>query len=720
MSRILAAALVLALGGAGCEKASAPASAPAGGRPSVPEVEVPPTGNGLRAVQIAMAEGHACARMADGTVRCWGSNMTGELGDGTTTERHIPVLVKGIHDAVDIVTGLSYACARLAGGGVRCWGGAGFFRFDDKTQRSDTADDSAGITRFWVNGGSDGCARWSSGQTKCWGSQAGFLAAGHQGTYGTYPEPVVRALEDATDFAFNETLGCARMRDGTVQCFGRNEVGQVGDGSTVMRLDPVVVPGLSRVKQISVGREFACALAETGTVSCWGGNHAGQLGDGTTTENHEPRAVPGVRNVVELVSGSLHTCARHETGTVSCWGWNQYGQLGIGAPSDHSGPMLVPGLTHVTQLAATMTHTCALHEDGNVSCWGQGWRGVLGDGLQTSRAAPVAVKWSLEPKRSAGLPPGVHVRSVAVGAFMSCANLDDGTARCWGSNQFEDIVPGLPASIATPVVIPNLAHALALSLEGRPSARLDDGTVVQWGKAKAVAPVPGLDHVAQYVGGGMVSCVRFDDGRARCEGYKIAPGITLDKVTAIDVEHATACALLEDRTVTCAGYNGKGQLGDGARIGERETFGPVKGLRDVVQISLGIEHACARLADGTVKCWGESMGAGNGDGIQDVPKAVAGLKDAVDIDAGGSASCARLRGGAVKCWGRYDFGSGMDAARTPVEVPWLRGVTSLALGMFHSCAVGAGGEVLCWGENKDGELGDGTNDARSVAAPVRW
>ena len=77
----------------------------------MPEVEVPPTGNGLRAVQIAMAEGHTCARMADGTVRCWGSNMTGELGDGTTTERHIPVLVKGIHDAVDIVTGLSYACA---------------------------------------------------------------------------------------------------------------------------------------------------------------------------------------------------------------------------------------------------------------------------------------------------------------------------------------------------------------------------------------------------------------------------------------------------------------------------------------------------------------------------------------------------------------------------------------------------------------------------------
>src|SRR5262249_14356084 len=158
-----------------------------------------------------------------------------------------------------------------------------------------------------------------SGETKCWGSEAGFLAAGHQGSYGTFPHPVPRTLEDATDFALNETLGCARMSDATVQCFGRNDVGQVGDGSTTMRLDPAARPGGSRVRQIAVGREFACALADAGTVSCWGGNHAGQLGDGTTTESHSPRAVAGVRDVVELVAGSLHTCARHGNGTVSCW-----------------------------------------------------------------------------------------------------------------------------------------------------------------------------------------------------------------------------------------------------------------------------------------------------------------------------------------------------------------------------------------------------------------
>jgi alpha-tubulin suppressor-like RCC1 family protein len=374
----------------------------------------------------------------------------------------------------------------------------------------------------------------------------------------------------------------------------------------------------------------------------------------------------------------------------------------------------------VCVIVAASWMTCALHQDGNVSCWGQGWRGVLGDGLQVDRLSPVAVKWSLSPKRSRGLPAGLHVRTIAVNSFMSCAGLDDGSVRCWGMNGMNDIAEGLDASLPTPVVVSNLANVTALSLEGRPSALLGDGRVVHWGMGKPMAPANGLDHVAQFVSGGMVSCVRFDDGRATCDGYQIAPGQTMTHVTFVDVEHATACALLEDRTVACAGYNGKGQLGDASRTDHRETFGKVKDLRDVVQLSLGVEHACARIADGSVKCWGESMAAGVGDGIQEVPKTIPGLKDVVDIDAGGSASCARLRDGAVKCWGRYDFGAGMDAPKVPALVPWLHGVARLALGMFHSCALGSDGTVLCWGENQHGELGDGTNDNRSTAVRVSF
>ena len=176
-----------------------------------------------------------------------------------------------------------------------------------------------------------------------------------------------------------------------------------------------------------------------------------------------------------------------------------------------------------------------------------------------------------------------------------------------------------------------------------------------------------------------------------------APGITLDKVTAIDVEHATARALLEERTVICAGYNGKGQLGDGgSHRRTRDVRSRERSARRRAD-PLGIEHACAsRRRHGEVL--GSRMGAGNGDGIQDLPP-VAGLKDVVDIDAGGSASraasvVARSRLGPL----RLRLGHGR--ARTPVEVPWLRGVTSLALGMFHSCAVGAGGEVLCWARTR--------------------
>jgi hypothetical protein len=112
------------LGAVGCMKGAARSSTPErDARPVAPEAPEVLTSEGTRAVQIAIAEGHACARMADGTVRCWGDNTEGEVGDGTTTERHIPVAVRGIHDAIDVIAGLSYSCARLASGRVRCWAG---------------------------------------------------------------------------------------------------------------------------------------------------------------------------------------------------------------------------------------------------------------------------------------------------------------------------------------------------------------------------------------------------------------------------------------------------------------------------------------------------------------------------------------------------------------------------------------------------------------------
>jgi hypothetical protein len=305
-------------------------------------------------------------------------------------------------------------------------------------------------------------------------------------------------------------------------------------------------------------------------------------------------------------------------------------------------------------------------------------------------------------------PTPLRLATVISGALLLCAA---------ASLAGRSLVPSSSlAHLAASALLGALAMLLACSIV----EWLVHGRVVHWGRGKPMAPANGLDRVAQYVSGGMVSCVRFEDGRATCDGYQIAPGQTLTHVTFVDAEHATACALLEDRTVTCVGYNGKGQLGDASRTGNRERFGPVKDLRDVVQLSLGSEHACARIADGSVKCWGESMAAGVGDGIQDVPKTIARLKDVVDIEAGGSASCARLHDGAVKCWGRYDFGAGMDAPKVPVPVPWLRGVSRLALGMFHSCALGGDGAVLCWGENQHGELGDGTNDKSSTAVRVRW
>src|SRR5689334_3998245 len=134
---------------------------------------------------------------------------------------------------------------------------------------------------------------------------------------------------------------CALLDDGTVQCWGDNIWGQLGDGTFTTRIAPVAVSNLNSVVSIAVGRQHSCAiLGSQGTVRCWGRNDGGQLGNGTSSQSiNQPVFVTGLANVVALTAGDLHTCAVRVDGTVWCWGDNLEGQLGNGGLTNLS---LVP------------------------------------------------------------------------------------------------------------------------------------------------------------------------------------------------------------------------------------------------------------------------------------------------------------------------------------------------------------------------------------------
>ena len=285
---------------------------------------VPVDVSGLQTGVAAIAAGdrHSCALTTAGGVKCWGMARRGQLGDGTAMRRLAPVDVVGLGSGVKAIAGsVDSSCALTTAGGVKCWGWNDFGLVGDgtTTNRSapvDVVGLSSGVTAITV-----GCAVTSAGGVKCWG-----------GSYGL--TPVDRFAPGSGIVAMTHT--CALTSAGGVKCWGLNDRGQVGDGTTVDRPTPVDVVGLtSGVTAVSAWGGHACALLSAGGVKCWGENDFGQVGDGTTVDRAAPVGIAELTSGVAAVSaGVFHTCALMQNGGVRCWGVTGDGQLGDGSKVD--------------------------------------------------------------------------------------------------------------------------------------------------------------------------------------------------------------------------------------------------------------------------------------------------------------------------------------------------------------------------------------------------
>jgi alpha-tubulin suppressor-like RCC1 family protein len=350
---------------------------------------------------MAGGEGHTCTQTTTPAgLHCFGSDMYGQIGDGTAGMPPSPTPYL-----------LSIADVRVVGAG-----------------------------------GSHSCVATPT-QLFCWGDN-GEERIGVSSGLALHPSPTeVTALSAApTDLALGTNYTCALVSD-RVFCWGANDVGQLGNGTTAMEQPtPTEVTGLGGTPvQIAAYSTHTCARLSSGHVECWGENGNGELGVGDTTDRASPTRVPGIDDAVQIATGSTHTCALRASGVVECWGLNTSGELGDGTEVSHNTPAPVMSLPDaVLQIALGSAHTCA-RTASEVFCWGNNFFGQTGHDIIDSY---------LTTPQPTGLGA---VGEVAAGGWHTCVRVAGTTVRCFGRDEVGQLGRGttggadwMPMEVAWP------------------------------------------------------------------------------------------------------------------------------------------------------------------------------------------------------------------------------------------------------------------------------
>lgn len=537
----------------------------------------------------------------------------------------------------------------------------------------------------------------------------------------------------------NHTL--ALTREGTVLSWGKNDAGQIGDGSTGDKLSPFQVPALDQVVSIAAGYNHSVALLLNGTVMAWGGNSYGQLGDGTTVGKTSPVQVPGLTNVVAIAAGDYHTLAVKSDGSVWAWGRNGYGQLGIGSSLDRNLPVQVSGLSGISMVAGGANHSLFLKSDGTVWASGANAFGQLGNATNMDSMVPV------KTDRLTG------ITFIAAGSIHSMAVSGVGNTWVWGGNSQGQLGDGTTGDSNLPVQLLSLSGIVTMAGgAGHTAATKSDGTIWTWGGngkgqvgdgTTASRPQPyqiqgvtgaagvacGGSHTVALSGTGAVwtwgnnASGQLGDGTTTFKPF-FARILTGAGFVALAGGLRHSVGLLSDGTVLSWGSNQYGQLGDGT-LTSRSVPSVVAGLSSVIAVAAGDTHTAALRSDGSVWTWGNNAFGQLGDGTTDnrsVPTQVSDLTGVVAIASGGAFNLALKSNGTVWAWGGNSSGQLGDGTVTerhaPVLVGGLSDISAIAAGFMHSLALRNDGTVWAWGRNSNGQIGDGTSTFRYTAVQL--
>ena len=755
-------------------------------------------GTDKSALQVVTGADHTCALLDDSTVKCWGYNAYGQLGRGTTDaigdasgemgDNLTAIDLGSGRTAVEIAAGKYHTCARLDNSSVKCWGrnDQGQLGQDSTNNLGDNASEmgdnltaiTLGLSAVEITTGANHtCTRLNNSSVKCWGkNEYGQLGQDNTNNLGDGTGEMaaliaVTLASSAVELAAGENHTCARLDTGGLRCWGYNDEGQLGHGNTSNQGDnanemaalSAVDLGTNKIAvAITAGNDHTCALLDDGKVKCWGGNLFGQLGQKHDDPNAGATASSMADNLIYsdlgtgrtalgISAGSIHTCVQLDNGRLKCWGKNAFGQLGLGHTNPHgklatemgdnlSMVELGMGVFSAVKLAVGDYHSCVNLGYSSVKCWGRNDSGQLGQG-NTSNIGDASSEMG---NNLSAIDFDGKVVEVAVGKNHSCVRLDNSSVKCWGDNEFgqlgidnsSDIGDG-SGEMGSNLTVINLGtnkKAVEITTGGdHTCARLDDHTIKCWG-------YNGFGQLGQG------STSNIGDGSGEMTSLSVITLPTGRTALQVAAGENFTCARLDDGTVICWGINSNGQLGQDDTTHRGDGSGAaVSALtaislgKTAVQVVAGYTHACALLEDSTVKCWGHNGGSDGKLGLESLDESrgvatgeMAALSTidfgtnriALQIAAGSLHTCALLDNGTVKCWGNNDYGQlglGDRTARGSGSGDMGTGLAAVALGASaieissgfqHSCALLVNGKVKCWGFNQFGQLGLGDTNAR--------
>lgn len=539
------------------------------------EGEVQPTRVATNAeyTQLSGYVHHVCGLVQGGGAECWGRNDFGQLGDGGTVNSNAPVAVVGEPTFREISTGTNHTCALDDDGFAYCWGRNEAGELGDGTnQQRTTPTPVAGGIRFRTISAGHGytCAVDMGARVHCWGS--GLTEPTLQ------PGDVrFRTFSSGTNFR------CGTDVDGNAHCWGSNTQGQLGDGTTTARSEPVPVAGgliFEEVRASGPNVAHACGRTGGGEVHCWGSDSSGQLGTGRLLWTADPIAVPEVPDFVEVTLGGQHACGLTDTGAAWCWGTNSQGQLGDGSTATPLLPVQVAGGITFDALEAGLNHTCGL-SDGEMYCWGSNFVGQLGDGTTTQRLVPTPVAGDL------------RFEAMGIGWNHSCG-LADFTAYCWGANQAGEVGDGTQTQRDSPTPVDTELIFFDITAGSSFTCALaeDDGTGYCWGF-------------------GTSGRLGTGSGANQLRPAQLSTDPAFERVIA-GSQHACALTIF-NLTPYCWGLNSSGQIGDGTTTTRFEPV-PIGDGLSFTDMALSGVTTCGVDGQGTVHCWGDNTTGTVGDG----------------------------------------------------------------------------------------------------------